>query len=63
MAFTGCTLAEALPTMTTTPAKLLGLSAERGQLIAGAMADLVLLTPQLEVAMTIAAGEIVYQSS
>jgi len=61
IAFTGCTLAEALPTMTTTPAKLLGVSAERGQLIAGAMADMVLLTSQHEVAMTIAAGEIVYQ--
>ena len=62
IAFTGCTLSEALATVTTTPADLLGISHERGRIRPGVIADLVLLTPDLRVAMTIAAGEIVWQT-
>jgi N-acetylglucosamine-6-phosphate deacetylase len=60
--FTGCSLAEALPTVTTTPAALLGLAAERGSVAPGQRADLVLFTPALEVHTTIVAGKIVYES-
>jgi N-acetylglucosamine-6-phosphate deacetylase len=62
LAFTGCPLAEALPTVTKTPAALLGLSHQRGSLAPGMRADLVLLTPDLEVAHTLVAGEIVFSN-
>jgi len=55
MAFTGCTLPEALCTVTTTPAAVLGLS-DRGRLAPGYRADLVLLSPQHEVVMTLIGG-------
>jgi N-acetylglucosamine-6-phosphate deacetylase len=60
---TGCTLGEALETMTTTPAKLLGLEKERGQIAPGFAADMVLLSPDLRVRTTIASGEIVYSAA
>jgi N-acetylglucosamine-6-phosphate deacetylase len=58
--FTGCTLTEALATITTTPATFLGVSGQRGRLEIGHLADVVLLTPDLEVEMTIAGGQISY---
>jgi len=57
---TGCTLDEALETMTTTPAKLLGLDGERGRIAPGYTADIVLLSSDLRVQTTIASGEVVY---
>jgi N-acetylglucosamine-6-phosphate deacetylase len=57
---TGCTLDEALDTMTTTPARLMGIDGERGQVAPGFVADMVLLSPDLKVQKTIAAGEVVY---
>jgi N-acetylglucosamine-6-phosphate deacetylase len=60
MSFAGCSLEEALPTITSTPAELLGLSDQRGRLGSGLAADLVLLTPDLDVAMTIVNGVVVY---
>lgn len=57
---TGCSLDEALETMTTTPAKLLGLEGERGRIAPGYTADIVLLSSDLRVQTTIASGEIVY---
>jgi N-acetylglucosamine-6-phosphate deacetylase len=60
MSFAGCSLEEALPTITSTPAELLGLSNQRGRLEPGLAADLVLLTHDLKVAMTIANGKVVY---
>lgn len=57
--FTGCSINEAIATVTCTPARLLNLS-ERGQIAPGFSADLVLLTSDLQVAKTIVAGEIVY---
>ena len=56
----GCTLGDALETMTTTPARLLGVEAERGRIEPGCVADLVLLSRDLRVDTTIAAGEVVY---
>jgi len=63
MRFTGCSLGEALPTVTTTPAALLGLSDQIGRLIPGSAADLVLLTPDFNVVMTIVHGNPVYINS
>ena len=58
--YTGCTLAEALSTVTSTPAVLLGLS-HKGRIAPGCDADLVLLTPDLQVHTTFIGGRIVYQ--
>lgn len=61
LAFTDCTLEEGLQTITTTPATVLGLGAERGAIRRSRLADLVLLTPDLHVHTTLVHGEIVYQ--
>lgn len=58
--FTGCDLADALATVTTTPARALGLHHERSQIAPGYIADLVLLSPELEVRGTVIRGELVY---
>mgnify|MGYP002622605900 CR=1 FL=1 len=58
--FTGCTLADALPTITSTPANLLGLP-HKGRLAPTCDADLLLLTPDLQVHITLIGGKIVYQ--
>ncbi len=60
LAFTGCTLEEALQTMTTTAARAIGLERERGQVAPGFIADLALLSPDLHVRGTIVDGELVY---
>ncbi len=60
IAFTGCGRAEALATVTTTPARLLGLEHERGRIAPGLIADLTLLTHDLHVAATLTAGQVTY---
>jgi N-acetylglucosamine-6-phosphate deacetylase len=55
--FTGCSLGEALSTVTAVPARLLGVSHERGQIAPGCLADLVLLNADLSVAATIVRGQ------
>jgi N-acetylglucosamine-6-phosphate deacetylase len=62
LAYTGCSLADALPTVTTTPAALLGLAGQRGRIAPGYSADLVLLTPEVDVVMTLVKGQIAYSS-
>jgi N-acetylglucosamine-6-phosphate deacetylase len=59
---TGCTLGDALETMTTTPARVLGMEGERGRVAPGFRADMVLLSPDLRVVKTVADGEIVFES-
>ncbi len=54
--FTGATPAEAIATVTATPARLLGLE-RLGRIAPGGDADLVLLTPDLRVVETFVAGE------
>jgi N-acetylglucosamine-6-phosphate deacetylase len=50
MAFTGCSLREALPTLTHVPAHLLGVETFLGSLTPGSKADFVLLTPEIQIA-------------
>jgi len=59
--FAGCSLSEALSTVTTVPAELLGLSG-RGQCAPGAIADLTLLSSDVKVRATIVGGEIAWKS-
>jgi N-acetylglucosamine-6-phosphate deacetylase len=60
MKFTNCTLSEALATVTTTPADLLGLH-DRGRIAPNTIADAVLLNQDLKVDITITQGNITYQ--
>ena len=60
--FTGGTVAEALATVTSNPARLLGLGGSHGVLRPGAVGDVTLLGPDLEVAATIIGGELAYQA-
>lgn len=62
IAYTGCTLPEAVGAVTTTPANLLGLGQRKGRIAPGCDADLVLLTPELQPAMTLVSGQIVYDT-
>ncbi len=57
--FTGCGFVDALATVTSTPASLLG-ELGRGGLFPGARADLVLLDDSLEVRATVIGGELVH---
>lgn len=60
--WTGCTLADAIDAVTTVPAALLGLTT-KGQVARGYDGDVVLLRQDGTVAMTIVAGDVVYESS
>lgn len=60
MQVTRCSLTQASPTITSTPARLLGLSDHLGQIASGYQADLVLLTPDLTVQKTLVKGQVVY---
>lgn len=62
MAFTGCSLTEALATATTTPARLLNLS-DRGRLAPGCRADLVVLDADTQVRQTLIDGKVVYPTT
>lgn len=63
IAFTGCALADAVATVTTTPARLLGLDHERGQIAPGYLADLTLLSPDWCVLATLVAGRVVFSAA
>jgi len=56
----GCPLPLAVAMVTSTPARLLGLEAERGRLAPGLVGDLVVLGPDLRVRWTVQEGSIVY---
>jgi N-acetylglucosamine-6-phosphate deacetylase len=59
--YTGCSQAEAVRTITTTPATVLGMANRKGQIAPGYDADVVLLTPDFRVAATLIDGQIAYQ--
>ena len=61
VAFSGCSTADAVAAATTAPAAVLG-DAGRGSLEPGARADLVLLTPGLEVLATWVGGALVHDA-
>lgn len=63
LAFSGAALPAALATVTTTPARLLGLEGRLGRIAPGLAADLVLLTPDLAVVETFVAGQCVYRAA
>jgi N-acetylglucosamine-6-phosphate deacetylase len=62
MAYTGCSLADALATVTSTPADLLGL-ADRGRIRAGARADLTIVDPAGYLQRTVVAGATAWERS
>lgn len=59
--YTGCTSAEAVAAISTAPAGLLGLP--KGQIAPGFDADLVLLSPDLHVRLTIIGGQVAYSAT
>jgi len=59
--FTGCTLENAINTVTKNPAKVLGLQDKKGSLEKGQDADLVLLNSDHSVHTTFVEGKLVYQ--
>lgn len=61
--WTNCTVAQAIATVTSTPAALLGLSHEVGHLAAGYAADFVILSPELQVEKTFVNGQLAYQKA
>jgi N-acetylglucosamine-6-phosphate deacetylase len=63
VASTGSPLSEAISTVTSTPASLLGLDGSRGRIAPGCTADLTLLTNDLQVYATIVTGELLYEAS
>jgi N-acetylglucosamine-6-phosphate deacetylase len=62
VAATGCAVIEALAAVTRTPGELLRLGEGRGRLEVGGRADITLLTPDLEVAATLVAGEVAWSA-
>jgi N-acetylglucosamine-6-phosphate deacetylase len=61
IAFTGCSVPDAVTTVTATPARLLGLP-DRGKLEHGACADITVLDADLAVVATIVGGEVAWRS-
>ncbi len=59
MAFTGCSLADAVHMATVTPARLLGLE-HKGAIVPGYDADLVVLSPTNEVTHTFVGGNLAF---
>jgi N-acetylglucosamine-6-phosphate deacetylase len=59
--YTGCSLSEAVATMTAVPARLFNLT-DRGQIAEGAIADLVLLDADLNIETTIVRGIVKFNS-
>ncbi|CAE6521196.1 unnamed protein product [Rhizoctonia solani] len=63
MAFTSCTLGDAIKCATYNPAKCLGIEARKGTLRAGADADLVVMTSEGEILSTWVSGKQVWSKS
>lgn len=63
MSYCDLSLVQALPMVTSVPADALGIAARKGSLHPGSDADVVLLDSNLNVRLTIVAGQIVYQAN
>ena len=61
-AFAGASVADAVTSVTTTPARLLGIDATHGVVEVGRSADMTLLTAELEVAATFVGGRLAYRA-
>jgi N-acetylglucosamine-6-phosphate deacetylase len=61
ISYTGCSLSQAVRTVTATPATLLGIANRKGQIAPGFDADLVLLTSGYDVEATVIDGSVVYR--
>jgi N-acetylglucosamine-6-phosphate deacetylase len=61
MKFTGCSMADAVRTVTENPARAMGLWESKGSITEGKDADIVILDEEGTVEMTIVAGRIVYK--
>lgn len=61
--FTGCSLSEAIQTVTLNPARTLGFDMKKGCIAPGFDADIVLLSNELTVSATIVEGKIRYRSN
>jgi N-acetylglucosamine-6-phosphate deacetylase len=61
VAFTGCSVLDAVRTVTATPAQLLGLT-ERGALSPGRRGDVTVLGAELDVVATVVGGELAWRS-
>lgn len=59
----GLTFEEALPMATCVPAESIGLDDQVGSIAPGKVADIILLTPDYRVAMTIVQGQVVYRAN
>jgi N-acetylglucosamine-6-phosphate deacetylase len=62
VSFAGCSQSDAISTVTTVPASLLGMANLLGRIAPGSRADVVLLDGDLRVVETLVAGEIVYST-
>ncbi|HYP40801.1 MAG TPA: N-acetylglucosamine-6-phosphate deacetylase [Chloroflexia bacterium] len=62
ISFAGCSLCDAISTVTNVPASLLGMANSRGRIALGFRADMVLLDSELHVVETLVAGEVVYSN-
>ncbi len=61
VSFAGCTVPDAVRTVTATPARLLGLT-DRGALCPGARGDVTVLGAELDVVATVVGGELAWRS-
>jgi N-acetylglucosamine-6-phosphate deacetylase len=61
LAFTECSISQAVQTMSFNPAQCLGLASKIGQIGPGKQADLILLNKKYQVMMAIIDGEIIYE--
>jgi N-acetylglucosamine-6-phosphate deacetylase len=60
--FTGCSLAQAVRTVTSTPAVVLRIGGQKGQIAPGFDADLVLMTAEHQIAATIVEGVVGFRA-
>jgi N-acetylglucosamine-6-phosphate deacetylase len=60
MAMAGVSLTDAVKMITTTPARIMGVSDKKGALVVGKDADIVIFDDEINVSMTIVKGRIVY---